>query len=86
MVKAHKTISKASRENLVERARALIPVLRAEAEAAEQRRAIAPESCYEMAMPRFDRAPHSYENAEVNRPDYSSKLNIYVNGHDKDNL
>ena len=43
MDEAHKTIAKVSREDLVERARALIPMLRAEADAAERRRAIAPE-------------------------------------------
>jgi len=42
MVKARKSIAKVSRETLVERARALIPVLREEADAAERRRAIAP--------------------------------------------
>ena len=43
MDEAHNTIAKVSREDLVERARALIPMLRAEADAAERRRAIAPE-------------------------------------------
>ncbi len=40
---APKTMVKVSREDLVERARALIPAIRAEADAAEQRRMISPE-------------------------------------------
>lgn len=40
---APETVAKVSREDLVERARALIPTLRAEADAAERRRTIAPE-------------------------------------------